>query len=211
MGAGMQPKRAGWESLMKTTMTRRSAVAGCAGAAALFALGGAGSALAGQGDLLRPPGAQDEDRFLATCVKCNRCESMCPQGSLRVAKLEDGLLNWRTPAMDFHRGICDFCGKCQDVCPSGAIVGASEETSCIGVAVVDPERCLAWQQSGCQLCVEACIYGAISLDASGRPVVDKSKCNGCGRCEYKCPSNSYLSYGGGKKRGINVELAGGEQ
>ena len=191
---------------MTTTITRRSAIAGCAGAAALFALGGAGKALAGESSLLRPPSAQDEERFLSTCLKCNRCETACPQGSLRTAVLEDGLLNWRTPVMDFHRGICDFCGKCADVCPSGAIGAMDEKTNRIGVAVVEQDRCLAYQQSGCQVCVDACIYGAISLDEHNRPVVDESKCNGCGRCELKCPSNSYLSYSGGKKRGINVQV-----
>lgn len=191
---------------MSTTMTRRTAIAGCAGAAVLFALGGAGKALAGEQELLRPPTTQGEDAFAAKCLKCNRCETVCPQGSIRTAVLEDGLLNWRMPAMDFHRGICDFCGKCAEVCPSGAIEGIDENSNRIGVAVIEQDRCLAYQQSGCRICVEACVYGAISLDEHGRPVVDTSKCNGCGRCEYKCPSNSYLSYGGGKKRGINVQV-----
>lgn len=191
---------------MPVEITRRGAVAGCAGIAALALLGGAGKALAGQGELLRPPGAQDEDRFIATCLKCNRCESVCPQSCLRTALLEDGLLNWRTPAMDFHRGICDFCGKCLEVCPSGAIGSFDENSQRIGTAQVDQERCIAYQMSGCRVCVDACIYGAISLDEHGRPQVDESKCNGCGRCENKCPSNSYLSYSGGKKRGINVQL-----
>lgn len=189
---------------MKPTITRREAVAGCAGAAALFALGGASTALAGSNELLRPPSTDTEDHFLATCLKCGRCESICPQGSLRTAVLEDGLLNWRTPAFDFHRGICDFCGKCETVCPSGAIRGVDESANRIGIAAIDQERCLAYQQSGCQVCVEACVYGAITLDEHGRPRVDEAKCNGCGRCEFKCPSNSYLSYSGSKRRGVNV-------
>ena len=193
---------------MSVELTRRGALAGCAGIAALFALGGAGKALAGQGELLRPPGAQDEDHFLATCLKCNRCQSICPQTCLRTAVLEDGLLNWRTPVMDYHRGICDFCGKCLETCPSGAIGSFDEITQRIGTAQVDQERCIAYQMSGCRVCVDACIYGAISLDEHGRPQVDESKCNGCGRCENKCPSNSYLSYSGGKKRGINVQPTG---
>lgn len=193
---------------MPIEVTRRGAIAGCASIAALLALGGAGKALAGEGSLLRPPGAQDEEHFLATCLKCNRCESVCPQNSLRTAVLEDGLLNWRTPAMDFHRGICDFCGKCLDVCPSGAIGSFDPNTQRIGTAQVDQERCIAYQMSGCRVCVDACIYGAISLDEHGRPQVDASKCNGCGRCENKCPSSSYLSYSGGKTRGINVRLQG---
>lgn len=191
---------------MSGSISRRELVAGGVGLAALFAVGGATRAVAGEGACLRPPGAQDEEHFLATCIKCNRCETACPQMCIRSGLAEDGLINWRTPIMNFHRGICDFCGKCEVVCPTGSIAGIDEETSCIGIAVVDEERCIAFQQRGCQVCADACIYGAITLDDHGRPVVDAQACNGCGRCEYKCPSASYLTYAGGKLRGINVEV-----
>ena len=35
--------------------------------------------------------------------------------------------------------------------------------------------------------------------------IDQEKCNGCGICEYRCPSNTYRSFSGGTRRGINVE------
>ena len=189
---------------MSTEVTRRTAIGIAAGVAGCFVLGGAGKALAGTATPLRPPGAQDEDHFLATCIKCNRCESICPQNCLRTATLEDGILNWRTPVMDFHAGICDFCGKCEVVCPVGSIHDISETSSVIGGAVIEEDRCIAYQGHGCQICVDECPYGAISLNNNGHPVVGLSKCNGCGICEYKCPSNSYLTYSGGSERGINV-------
>ena len=40
---------------------------------------------------------------------------------------------------------------------------------------------------------------------AGRPIVDSTRCNGCGICEYRCPSNTYRSFAGGTQRGINVE------
>ena len=86
------------------------------------------------------------------------------------------------------------------------IAGIDEETNRIGIAEIDEERCIAFQQRGCQVCVDACVYGAITLDAHGRPVVDADACNGCGRCEYLCPSASYLAYSGGRLRGINVKV-----
>ena len=73
------------------------------------------------------------------------------------------------------------------------------------LAVIDPQRCIAWISGSCRVCVDACPYEALSADASGRPIVDSTRCNGCGICEYRCPSNTYRSFAGGTQRGINVE------
>ena len=152
------------------SITRRGVLVGAGAVAGMFAVGGAAYALEGEDrGLLRPPGAQDEAHFRATCLKCNRCETACPQHCLRTGVLEDGLLNWRTPIMDFHRGVCDFCGICEDVCPAGSIAGAHDPAQ-VGVAVVDRERCIAWAQGGCQVCVDACPYGAIALDDANDPL-----------------------------------------
>lgn len=191
-------------------ITRRGLLVAAGSFASMFAVGGAAYALQGEGEVLRPPGAQDQARFLATCLKCNRCQTACPQLCLRTGLLEDGVLNWRTPIMDFHRGLCDFCGACEDVCPVGCISGARDSSQIIGVAVVDRVRCIAWMQGGCQVCVDACPYDALSLDDARRPVVDREKCNGCGACEHTCPSSSYLAFAGGRDRGINVRPEGAE-
>ncbi len=192
-------------------ISRRGVLAGAGGVASMFAIGGAAYVLEGRDrGFLRPPGAQDEAHFRASCLKCNRCETACPRHCLRTGVLEDGILNWRTPIMDFRRGLCDFCGICEDVCPAGSIVGARDSSQVIGVAVVDRDRCIAWIQGGCQVCVDACPYGAISLNDSRRPIVDKERCNGCGACEHACPSSSYLTFAGGADRGINVRAAGKE-
>lgn len=38
-------------------------------------------------------------------------------------------------------------------------------------------------------CIKACIFDAISIGSDGYPVVDESKCVGCGACEKICPKN----------------------
>jgi ferredoxin-type protein NapG len=53
--------------------------------------------------------------------------------------------------------------------------------------------------------VDECPFEAIALDEHMRPVIDLTKCNGCGVCENICPSNTYRSFRGGIRRGVNVE------
>ena len=55
------------------------------------------------------------------------------------------------------------------------------------------------------MCVEACPYEAITLNQNDRPVIDETLCNGCGACEFACPSATYTSYSGSRRRGVNVE------
>ena len=124
----------------------RRAFAGFCGAAAVFAaFGGAVKAADGVSEtaLVRPPGAQDELHLLASCVKCDRCRSVCHTGVIGVAEVGDGFLRARTPKLNFHRGSCDFCGDCQRVCPTGAIGAFDPEADKMGMAVVQKDRCVA--------------------------------------------------------------------
>lgn len=103
-------------------------------------------------------------------------------------------------------GFCDFCMKCVQACPTGALCDFDPENEKLGVAVVDSSICLAFENSGgCRKCVDYCPFGAIELNDERRPVVDASKCNGCGICENVCPTSSYRSFSGTHARGVNVE------
>ena len=43
---------------------------------------------------------------------------------------------------------------------------------------------------GCGDCVDACQFGALSMDpGTGLPVIDEQKCTACGACEKACPKH----------------------
>lgn len=170
-------------------------------------LGTAVKAVAGDSDLLRPPVVGDEDDFNARCIKCYRCVSVCPMNAIRESSLTDGILAARTPKMDYHTGYCDFCNKCVEVCPTQAIRTAdplAPSTGRIGVAVIQTDRCIAYIGGTCKVCTDTCPYGAVELDEGDLPSVISELCNGCGVCEYDCPSSVYRSFEGGSRRGIVV-------
>ncbi len=177
------------------SMTRRSFTAGAVGACALFGMGAV--KLAPTAELLRPPGAQDQTRLLATCIRCNKCREVCPQRAIGVTHIEDGFINARTPSMDFKSGYCNFCQDkdggplCASACPTGAIEHiAKGATPILGKAELNRDWCLAARGMGCHECVDKCPYNAIELGADKVPVVDYDACNGCGACELYCISMS---------------------
>lgn len=188
--------------------TRREFLVGGAALAAGAALGFGVRPVVAEADVLRPPGALPEGEFMARCVKCERCISVCPTDVLKPMGIEGGILQVRTPYLDYSNGSCTFCDLCRQVCPTeaiGLVDAFAPEKGRIGAAVVHEDRCLAFVEVGsCGMCVEACQYGALSFDKERRPVVDGSLCNGCGECVCICPANVFTSFSGGKSRGIEV-------
>lgn len=191
-------------TLMKPEMTRRNFLQGICSAGLLVALGSLTATANSPEGLLRPPGGQDRRWFESLCLKCNKCLEVCPTNVVDLATLEDGILESRTPILNFHLGYCTFCGKCVDVCPTRALKPQDPKTYRLGVARVDEKNCIAFQWNGCTACKAACKYNAISLDKSNRPVVDERKCNGCGQCEFVCPAVKLRSIKAGQSRGIVV-------
>ncbi len=177
-----------------TGLTRRQVLAGATGgAAALLLARGRSTAV------IRPPGAVEEERFLALCVRCGRCIGVCVTNGLQPAASEAGIAGILTPVMKNRqggeRGGCDNgCNACGTVCPTEAIRPLSlleKSFAKMGTARVDRTRCLAWHDRiACLACEEICPYAAIDVDTKdgiGRPVVQPDACMGCGLCERVCP------------------------
>ncbi|MDR2239036.1 MAG: 4Fe-4S binding protein [Zoogloeaceae bacterium] len=72
---------------------------------------------------LRPPGALDEQDFLASCIKCGQCVQVCPVEAIKLADLVDGF-GVGVPHIDAREQACDFsCDAVQCIlaCPTGSL------------------------------------------------------------------------------------------
>ena len=80
---------------MKKAITRRfffkkTSTAVIAGGAVVYGVAGV-PLLKSKELLLRPPGALDEDTFLASCIKCGQCLQVCPPQVIDLAGISQGL------------------------------------------------------------------------------------------------------------------------
>lgn len=181
------------------SVSRRTLLIGAGSTAALLGMGAL--RYLGHNPLCRPPGGQDEAHLVSACIRCERCVEACPKGVIVPAHIEDGLLGMRSPMLDFSSSFCDFCDErnggdplCARVCPTRALElpeGATAESVIIGVAVINQKECLAFRDTGCRSCYDACPYEAIELETEGANphiAVIRDNCNGCGACEAACIS-----------------------
>jgi ferredoxin len=123
-------------------------------------------------NLIRPPGALDEERFLARCLRCGQCMRICPGNIIQPALLEAGIEGLWTPAVNYRlgrSGCLPNCIACGQVCPTAAIRPLSLEEKQglgefahqgpirMGTAFVDRGRCLPWAMDRpCLVCHELC-------------------------------------------------------
>jgi len=96
---------------------------------------------------LRPPGAVDEDKFLALCIKCGQCLQVCPYHSIKLSDMAKGH-GIGTPYIDANERGCYACEAvpCVLACPSGALDHHCEKPQDVhmGIAVLEfPNTCLA--------------------------------------------------------------------
>jgi ferredoxin len=131
--------------------------------------------------LIRPPGALQEEEFLARCIRCGECMKVCPTNAIQPTLFEAGAEGIWTPSLIMRVGYCEFnCVLCSQVCPTGAIWKITEAEKLgkqagepgseidprastkakpikIGTAFYDRGRCLPWAMDiPCIVCEEFC-------------------------------------------------------
>lgn len=176
-------------------------------------------------DLVRPPGAVEEEEFLRRCIRCGECMKVCIGGALHPDLLRGGVFSLWSPVLVARLGYCEYnCTLCGQVCPTGAIklLPVEEKRKVrIGLAVIDKNRCLPFARGEeCLVCEEHCPTGkkAIVFDERSvlvgseprnllQPRVEKELCIGCGICETRCPVSGtsairIVSEGESRKPGV---------
>ena len=150
---------------------------------------------------LTPPGSLSARNMAQHCTGCQLCVSECPNQVLRPGT------NWMSimqPTMSYELGYCrPECTRCSEVCPAGAIkpIQKEEKSSIqIGHAVWVKKNCIPLTDGvDCGNCARHCPVGAIEMVPSDPddeeslkiPVVNESRCIGCGACENLCPARPF--------------------
>ena len=138
---------------------------------------------------LRPPGALPPGEYESVCSRCGKCAEFCPAHAIKLDK--SGLIASGAPYIvptDQPCVVCDALA-CMNVCPSGALKLVDKLHIRMGLARVNYQTCLRTRGDDCRVCVNACPIGASALAISpttGRVIVKKNGCVGCGLCEQMC-------------------------
>lgn len=142
-------------------------------------------------EVVRPPGALPEKKFLDTCYRCGNCIEVCPARAIRPLS-GPNVDQTGTPYIDPDLAGCVVCEElaCMKACPSGALRLVEPGQIRMGLAEVSREQCVRSRGADCTLCVDKCPLGprAIRLEA-GRVEVLPSGCVGCGSCQFYCPAS----------------------
>lgn len=137
-----------------------------------------------------------------TCVGCHTCELACAIEHSKAKDLLRAFLDGERPGHriyieSFRKAAvpvpCNHCEEaaCIAACPTGAAHRKTEG----GPVFVDAEKCI-----GCAMCVQACPFGVIAMNDTGRTAY---KCDVCVErrakgsepaCVVACPTKS-LSFG----------------
>lgn len=143
--------------------------------------------ISGRGRPIRPPWSLAEMEFRSTCSSCGDCLDKCPTQIIEFGR-------GQIPVINFEKGECLFCGDCVDACQTNALQQNLDQAPWHLAAVIDDNKCLAYNNVECRICQDPCETRAIRFLAlagcTSKPNLNTEKCNGCGACYAVCPAHA---------------------
>ena len=140
-----------------------------------------------------------DDHINRPCNFCLECTTVCPTNAIRpILQL----------ACERARREAEARGEKPPVCDRALVPNYPDlvEEARMGVAMIDPDLCWAWNSGDCKSCAKACPYGAIvfdfwfnewgvhtrvkatvKIDEKTGEVKVETPCVGCGLCVSACP------------------------
>ncbi len=162
---------------------------------------------------LRPPGALEEDKFLASCIKCGQCVQVCPYHTLKLFDIFQGY-GVGTPYVEATNRGCYLCEAfpCVLACPTGSLshdLNKQNEVK-MGVAVVrNLDKCLGFNKKKVDKKSISAIYKHKNTNEQEQELIKKVESfegKNCTICADVCPLPNPLdaiimvdSIKGGKK------------
>jgi len=143
-----------------------------------------------------PLGATDLHRFKSICTGCMLCASKCPAGIIipSMGSIDSSPV---LPVLNFHNNYClEDCVNCSQGCPSGALNEVqleNKKTTKMASLELNLKECrIVAEGLECAICAEICPLHAIEMKQLPNqifrvPVIIQDKCNGCGKCQFRCP------------------------
>lgn len=127
--------------------------------------------------------------FAGACVKAADAGSLeghlCPVGGQPVMEKVAGILGMTAAASAPKVAVVRCNGTCE-ARPRVAEFDGAESCRVQNMTGMGESLC-GYGCLGCGDCVNACQFGAISINADGIAEVDETKCTACGACAKACP------------------------
>lgn len=136
--------------------------------------------------VVRPPYHQEGFDFEAHCLTCKEtpCVQACEEEIILLSATH-------TPCLDFTKRGCTFCEACARACDKGVLALQEEQSASIAIDVrIGVLSCMAWHNSLCNSCLDACDTRAIQFLGLFRPEILSDACTGCGMCIPRCPTQA---------------------
>jgi len=130
-----------------------------------------------------PPYYEKKEDFL-NCIKCKEkdCLNACNENIIQIVD--------EKPVLNFEKSGCTFCDECALACKEGVLSVPFKREKINAEMIINPQKCIAWNQTICFSCQDACEEFAIIYKGMFNPVIDLEKCTGCGFCISVCPTDA---------------------